>query len=397
MPPRFIYSDRLAWVRRLYYAVRKLQPERLLSNVLRSTHQRCALLSYVTYPFRSRNRFYNTQYLQVQAIAAVLDNLGFRVDVADVGYRRAVNYSRYQLIIGFGLPVLRFFGNQPRGAIVIFYCPGIHNYDQNLATLCRAESFSLRYGRWLLDSCRFAEWDFTSLAAVCDAVFTLGNRYVVESFQRYTKKPVYGIPSPCFRMGDVKSVLQGKNWEESRRHFLWFGSNGLIHKGLDRTLEAFAGLPDLHLHVGGPLHREPAFRELMRPLLDRHSNLHIHGYIHLTESVFAELMSQCAFVVNPSCSEGGSPATLNVMASGGLIPLITRSASLDTEDFGLMLPDDEVNTLRQVAREVSQWSPDRVAQYAARAAMHAENEHSLEKCQAAFASALEAVLKSAGK
>jgi glycosyltransferase involved in cell wall biosynthesis len=326
-------------------------------------------------------------------MAAVLDELGFQIDVVDLDDRRNFNFERYQLIIGLGLPLVRYYRDRAHGTPVIFYSPGAHNYVQNLATLHRAEVFCRRYGRWLLDSCRFAESDFTSLAAVCDVVFALGNEFVRESYQRYTDKPVYILPAPCFRIGDVAAVMREKDWVDSRRHFLWFGGTGLIHKGLDLALEAFAELPDLHLHVCAPLHREQTFHALLRPLLESHANLHVHGYVQLKSQAFAALMRQCAFAINTSCSEGGGAATLNIMASGGLIPLVTTSSSIDTRDFGLLLADDAVKTLQQAGREVSRWPADQVAQRAARTAAYTAERHTPETFQAAFMSALVAVLK----
>lgn len=42
-----------------------------------------------------------------------------------------------------------------------------------------------------------------------------------------------------------------KSISSSRRNFLWFGSVGLIHKGLDIVIDAFKELPDLSLNVYG--------------------------------------------------------------------------------------------------------------------------------------------------
>ena len=40
-------------------------------------------------------------------------------------------------------------------------------------------------------------------------------------------------------------------------------------------------------------------------------------------------MAQCTFMINPSLSEGGAPATLKVVANGGLIPICSRACGFD--------------------------------------------------------------------
>ena len=50
-----------------------------------------------------------------------------------------------------------------------------------------------------------------------------------------------------------------KDFDRCRNSFLWFGSNALVHKGLDRVLEAFAEMPEYHLTVCGPIHEERDF------------------------------------------------------------------------------------------------------------------------------------------
>ena len=65
--------------------------------------------------------------------------------------------------------------------------------------------------------------------------------------------PMVRIPVSVPRSHDWQAA---KDFERARSAFLWFGSGGLVHKGLDLVLEAFAGLPDCRLFVCGPISRE---------------------------------------------------------------------------------------------------------------------------------------------
>ena len=51
-------------------------------------------------------------------------------------------------------------------------------------------------------------------------------------------------------------------------------------------------------------------------------------------------MSECAFVVHPSISEGGSPSVLNVVANGGLIPVCSKACGVDLPEDGSVVIDE---------------------------------------------------------
>jgi len=72
--------------------------------------------------------------------------------------------------------------------------------------------------------------------------------------------------------------------------------------------------------------------------------------------MYGELVSKCACVIAPSCSEGQSGSVAQCMYSG-LIPLVTREVGVDTEDFGITFSDDSLVEIERVIIEVSE-KPD---------------------------------------
>lgn len=80
----------------------------------------------------------------------------------------------------------------------------------------------------------------------------LGNEYTSRTF-RYAQKLVYRNPisTPC-----QYPWPEDEDFGDCRKRFLWFGSGGMVHKGLDLVLEAFAEMPEYHLTVCGPVSRE---------------------------------------------------------------------------------------------------------------------------------------------
>ena len=192
-------------------------------------------------------------------MAAALRNLKYNVDIVNYDDNRPVEYERYDLLIGFGTPVINSFAERYKPIKVISYLAGMHNYVQNLATLQRVEDVYHKRHAWLLDSGRFVAHDWTSISLISDATIALGNEVVAETYQRYTNKPLFILPSLYYELYDFREIVAGKDFSVSIKHFLWFGGSGLIHKGLDLVLETFADQPDLHLHICGPLQVESAF------------------------------------------------------------------------------------------------------------------------------------------
>src|SRR3989304_3161156 len=210
---------------------------------------------------------------------------------------------------------------------------------------------------------------FRSLGYIVDAMILLGNEEVSETYKRFFNKDIFLIPPSYYNLYDYKEIIEVKNFTKAKRNFLWFGSSGLIHKGLDLILEVFKNLPNLQLHVCGPIDDEPGFKTAYHNELYDTSNIHTHGFVKIDSPLFERLLKECAFVVYPSCSEGGGVSILNAIGNGGLIPILSKEASIDIDDFGisienisseavqnaiekaLMLPVEEIKTRSSKAGE----------------------------------------------
>ena len=133
--------------------------------------------------------------------------------------------------------------------------------------------------------------------------------------------------------------------------YIWLGSHGLVHKGLDLVLEAFAQAPELKLTVCGPVSAEPDFvaeyrRELALP------NVRVHDWIDTQSPLFRELLATHSSIIYPSCSEGGGGSVITCL-HGGLIPIVTREASVDVENFGFPLREAGVAAIVEAVRHVA--------------------------------------------
>lgn len=80
-------------------------------------------------------------------------------------------------------------------------------------------------------------------------------------------------------MFNHEEILKNRNINEVKKNFLWMGSLGLIHKGLDLLLEIFNELPDYNLYICGSTKNEPEFEYLYFDELYRTKNIHTYGFV----------------------------------------------------------------------------------------------------------------------
>ena len=310
-------------------------------NYYRTSYTRNALVSYITDSFRNEINLSHTNSFESMEIGKAINEARFNVDIADYDYEGIIDYSRYDLIFGFGEPLINSFYKRGKKIITVYYGTGMHINTQNINTLNRVTEVFNKKGVWLPGSGRIVDKSWSIQTTLVDAMILLGNEEVTKTYSHYFKGKIYNIPASIYKITIYEEIIASKDFNKAKTHFLWFGSSGMIHKGLDLLLEIFSKREDINLHICGPLEGEPEFKQTYNNELLKMVNIHYHGFVSLNSSLFKELLQKCAFVVFPSCSEGGSPSVLNVCGNGGLIPLLSKEASIDTGDFGFVF--DKIN------------------------------------------------------
>jgi hypothetical protein len=194
----------------------------------------------------------------------------------------------------------------------------------------------------------------------------------------YAGKPIYRVPisavvSPPFP--------DGKDWDACRKRFLWLGNHGFLLKGLDLVLDIFERMPDYHLTVCGPLHRETEFCDAYRKQLFETANIEALGFVDVTSPQFLELARRCVGLVYPSASEGQSGGVVMCMQTG-LIPVVSRESGVDVQDFGLVLDPCSIDGIERAVRHLASM-PARELEERSRKTWHVAREnHSQERCAA---------------
>ncbi|MFL9481558.1 hypothetical protein ACI6Q2_02195 [Chitinophagaceae bacterium LWZ2-11] len=324
--------------------VRKKQFEpAILHNVFKSEHTKKALLSYMKAPFLEGVKYTHSNYLECYTAGEILHELGFQVDVADWHDNiTEPDFSQYELVYGQGCPLEKaFYASNAEKLIKILYATGCNPFYAYKASALRVLNFYEEKKILLPNSSRIAQFFWSFQYTCSDLIISLGNQFVSETFTKLHKN-IHCSPINCFFFDAYDIDIDSKNLSEARHNFLWFGSTGLLHKGLDIAIDIFTKRTDINLHICGASKSETKFFEYYQPIIDNCSNIYDHGFVDIYSDKFRKLMDSCAFAIFPSVSEGGSPALLNVMANGALIPIAFESVGIDIKEFGLLAEESFV-------------------------------------------------------
>jgi glycosyltransferase involved in cell wall biosynthesis len=323
--------------------LRSIRDRQVISNVFGSNSISRALLIYTIYPFKNGDATHSNAQ-EARAIAAVLDELGFAVDICHYTTNRKIDYPSYTLLFGFGVPFENSFDERFE-LKRIYYATGAHVFHQNHSEIRRVSEVNIKNGTRLLPK-RVVPWTWSKSTALSDLLIVVGNNWTKATYSRFTKNPIVTINVTA--LTNEKSVSIQRNIANTKTNFVWFGSTGSIHKGLDLCVEIFSTRPNIDLHICGP--RESDFFEAFESKL-RSKNIHFHGFVDVSSDKFLEIVSKCSFAILPTCSEGQATSLLTMMAAG-VIPIATIYSGIDLDNTGVIingLNEDGVNCAIDVA------------------------------------------------
>ena len=138
----------------------------------------------------------------------------------------------------------------------------------------------------------------------------------------------YGIYKPKLRQlwgtSPVNSSdFKPKDWSFVKKRFLYFGSKGWVHRGLDLVLEAFLKT-DLDLYICGS---DDGFLDVYGNEIKKRSNIHYLGFIYPKSETYKQIMDTTCAIVYPSAAESCSASVLQCLHFG-LIPVVTEATGL---------------------------------------------------------------------
>ena len=303
--------------------------------------------SFITDPddpvFRSHSHYWETR----QMVNTFLE-LGYSVDLISYLNTSFKPNRRYDYFVGARTNFDRLSRLLDDSCKKVVHLDTAHWITSNYNAHCRLYNLLHRRNVALEGSLRMIEQNKAIENA--DLATILGNTFTIESYS-YANKPIYRIP--------ITSTIEFE-WKERevdavRNSYLWFGSSGFLHKGLDLVLEVFAGMPEFRLFVCGPFNKEHSFLKEYHHELFESENIVPVGWVDVNGSEFTDVLDQCIGIVYPSCAEGGGGSVISCMHAG-VIPVVSREASVDVGDNGVTLAENTISEMRGTVSRLSQLS-----------------------------------------
>lgn len=294
---------------------------------------------------------YHPNIAQHLLMIQVLQEMGYIIDVypclGELPYNLNSNCI-YDLIIGFGEVYLLLCQQSPQARKILFITENAPwvvegKYQERLSY------FHQRHQKNIRDIPRMGLYTMDMYKTSDTGIALTGpyNAIGMKKFLRDIKLlPVNAISGLSYKTGKKNLIL-------SRSHFVWFGSNGLIHKGLDILIDVFRKLPELYLDIYGICKEE--ISQIKLP-----ENVCYKGYINVNSQAFIdEVVEKHAFVVSLSCSEGMMSGIATCMMYG-IIPICTKETGYDDCPYVFTFDDWHIESVTKIIKECADMDIKRI-------------------------------------
>jgi len=334
-----------------------------------------ALLIYLVKPFLindNDSRFLkHTNFKRCLFISKILDEFGYVVDVVDINDMRFKPSKDYDLIISHRVNLNGMENLFKKEAIKIYLSTGMNHVVHNKNIRRRYESLYKR--RNCRVKIRQLHTENMPYVLSAYAIICLGNKFIMNTWKEIFKIPTYSFNNYGFKT--TKFLVEDKDFSIARKNFLFFASGTQVGKGLDLLLEIFPKIPDFNLYICSSFENERDFCNCYHKELYETPNIHPIGWVGVNSDKFYELVQKCAYVILPTCSDASTGSVVQCIYAG-LIPIVTKEAGIDTEDFGITLMDDTLDKIEKTIIELSELPADWHREHSLRTREMAENKYS---------------------
>jgi len=325
-------------------------------------------------------------------IARIFSKRGYDIDIINWNNDKFIPRKKYSVCIDLNHNLEKFSKFLDKKCIKIMHATGSYPKFQNHAEEKRVSDIEKRRGV-LLPKKRTVP--LTNNLKFADFIVGYGNKTVHNTYPT-TSSELIPIPIPAMEQYDFP---KNKNFESSRKHFLWFGGGGAILKGLDLVVETFASLPHLQLSIIGPSAYEKEFeeiysKELNLPNITRYERPRINnsGEITVNNKNIIEIFNKCGSVIFLSASEGGSGAVVHAMQAG-LYPIITPQSGIDEKAPSIVIENPTIDNIKKTVEDFSNIDPNKLKELSKSTWTFAKKYHTKEAFTKAYESFLDNVVK----
>ena len=329
---------------------------------------------------------YHPSWVITQRMAKEFLDFGFAVDIIANTNGTFSPEKDYSFFIDTRMNFERLAPMLNKDCVKILHVTTAHPYFHNAAEANRLMALQERK-HVTVRSRRNMPLKYALAVEYADCL-TVPSEFCMQTF-RYANKPFYVVPYPA---EFVYPWVEGKIYESCRSRFLWLGSEGMVHKGLDLVLEAFSGMPEYHLTVCGPVANEKDFERVYDQELYHTPNIHTFGWMDIGSQDFVDLAARCIGLVYPSCSEGSAGAVITCLHAG-LIPIISRESGVDVgKDAGIVLDDCSIEAIQESVRQMASASTQELKQRSRKAWEFARANHTMENFQNQYGKMVEEIM-----
>lgn len=315
---------------------------------------------------------YHPSWVLTERMAGIFLNFGYAVDVIANENKVFLPKKEYAFFIDTRMNIERLAPLLNKDCVKILHVTTAHPYFHNVAEANRLKALQERKHVTVRPR-RLMSADYAMAVEYADCV-TVPSKFCIRNF-RYANKPFYLVPNAAEY---VYPWTENKNFEFCRTRFLWLGSHGMVHKGLDVVLEAFSEMPEYHLTVCGPVANEQDFERVYNRELYHTPNIRTVGWMDIGSLEFMSLAQQCVGLVYPSCSEGSAGAVITCLHAG-LIPIISYESGVDvSKDFGVILNDSSVPEIQEAVQGIARLSVHELNHRSRKTWEYARANHTME-------------------
>ena len=366
----------ISWVQKL------LLSEQYKKDVFSKGYSKRVLMCHLPEAFAGDSLpKYHSNFTECHTIAKCFDRLGYSVDCVS-RTKTGIDYSQYDIVFGIN-------GNAFMGAfsadknikpLKIFYSVGGETFYNYRVTAYRNRDFHDRHGFWMMTANRYVPGDVRTYyeANLSDAVICLGDEFVFKFFVDEDKQNSKYRWLTAFYFPTVTSSLK-KDFTLCRKSILWFGSSGMIHKGLDIAIDFALAHPEYTLHICGGSRQETDFWNFYMPKVKACGNIYMHGFVDIESEEYMHILSQCGILLNPSISEGGAVSVLNVLGNGALLPVYSEATGIALSKVGVCVPNVTYKEFEEALLKLEAMPDDEFEQKAIGAHKLVKENYTLEK------------------
>lgn len=343
--------------------------------------QKRILLCYVS-PLHidyGKGDIYHPLFLHINQMIKVLIDMNFSIDICDCNDKHAIvqlSGKQYDYILGFGKVYTELVKRgQCRQSILFITENNPEVVERKYKE--RVEYFRQRHPHLSITSAIVRKGYFDKEQfEISDDAIVISSEYNIHSMRSYFRS-VYQINvNGLFNKTFQYDALHIKKYRNS---FVWFGSQGIIHKGLDVLVDAFRQLPECTLNIYGiPLSEI----KIIKPLLTQ--NIRVHSPVNvLSDTFIEEVVRKNMFVLSASCSEGMMSGIATCMLYG-LIPIVSKETGYNSHSSILEFENCKLENVISKIQEVQQYDLEKVSKLSKDSYIYAQQHFTLECFRSRF-------------